>query len=503
MILGGMELAILLMFTGGRSDLLNFVEPDHYFQSRNVPLNVQKMAELAVQSPNDPKAQVQQLLALRWLEENAEKVKKTHNFQAIHDKIEKIAQGQLAQDLQGFAKGYAQYTLVAFGDKIKIPPLVVPENSVRQDALRWFPQGATFAAVLDFRMDYSMGRKRIDAVRDQIFGMMPPDSREEFYQNLEKMGNLQMDRIAFAFQEENDRNNSRIFIRMTGKGNHEWFVDFLVKMAPDMKIEKQKAFRGKKISILQSGKGPPVFAVIGDQELIMAGFERSFDKNHRTVLDEILDVRAGKKMSLLTGPLAKTLKSVSAKAQGIGVGEIPRELREELSRRPFQVVPKTILAQVQMAGTKINLSLQAELDNAKDAKTFAEDVEKLKKMGLDALKNPPPLPANLPLPAKFYDHCRDALKSLKVEAQGNSATVTGSVSSELAGPGLLGPVFIFGAVAQPAPKIQAAPVPVQVDKKPPGIKKPKKSSRLSFPENNRSLFLATPQLTISPEVVIC
>jgi hypothetical protein len=494
MSLGGMELILLLAFGGGRNDLVDFIDAPAYFQSRNIAVTVDKMTELAVQDPIDGKTQIRQLLALRWLEEHPAEVKKSKEFQAIQKQIEEVAQGKKAQDLQGFAAEFAKRTLTAWEGKGGAPTVGVPEDSTRKEGLAWFPKSATLVGGFDVRTPSPEGGKTFLAMRNQLFGMVPPQVMEQMYDKLEELGNVRVDRISFAYQEEANDDMSRIYLRLSGKGDHKRLTDFIRNNAPNMTIDEKKVFRGRKITAIHSQNSPPAMVLIGDEDFLMAGFQRSFDVDHKKVAEEMLDIRDGKAESVLAGPLNKWLTTLSPKASGVLVGDLPREMQRGFDPNMIRVFPKTVIVQLLPKDKLIQLSLQAPLDNAKDAKDFAEDVETQKKKGIEALKNPPPLPPGFPLPDKFYDKLTDSLKSLKTEARGNTASLEMSIPPELASPSMMTVPFLLGAGA--SSKKKGVPVP------PPPPQEEKKQSRLDFTPANVP-FHMVPPLTPGHEIVMC
>src|SRR5206468_1165741 len=106
---GFMEIIFLALLGGGanRVDLLSLIEPQQYFQTRNLGTSLDDLVELAVRTPDDPKTSVRQLIALRSLGEQAEKLKADKRYPAYRKALEQVAAGKSAQDPQGFAKEYA------------------------------------------------------------------------------------------------------------------------------------------------------------------------------------------------------------------------------------------------------------------------------------------------------------------------------------------------------------------------------------------------------------
>ena len=83
---------------------------------------------------------------------------------------------------------------------------------------------------------------------------------------------------------------------------------------------------------------PPAFALVGDSEVIMAGYLPDA-ANCGKLVEEVLAVRAGGRPSLLTGPLGKTLRDVPVNARGLIRGDLPREWVALIARSSIGVSP--------------------------------------------------------------------------------------------------------------------------------------------------------------------
>src|SRR5688572_27952520 len=105
------------------------------------------MVELATTPADSGKAQMHQLLALRYLAERADALKKDARYADHRQVLEDIAGGKKALDRQGFSERTAQAVLRRLDGSQKTasvrPPL--------KDGLTWFPGEATLVACIDFR----------------------------------------------------------------------------------------------------------------------------------------------------------------------------------------------------------------------------------------------------------------------------------------------------------------------------------------------------------------
>ena len=509
MILGGMEILMLLAMGGGQTDALSYLDPVRYFESRKIPVTVEKMVELSGQDPTDGKKQVQQLFALRWLAKNADKVKADPKFAQIKAHVTDIAAGKKGRDLQGFSVDYAQRTLVAFGNKNAHSPATIPKDSVAKDALRWFPKDATLTGAFDLRYENPAMRKFAKTFLDQMlaFGGANGDPMEKIYDFVEKLGNARMDRISFAYTEDPQNNeNSRIYLRYTGKVNHRWLVKLVRESGGNMTIKEKRVFRGPKITLFYAERNAPALGLVGDDDLIMAGYQRDRDNKHAQIIEDVLAIRSGAKESVLNGPLAKMLGKTAPQASAVFAGHIPDSLRNELLGRPFQSLPKMVYAQQTIGkDNKGRLTVEAPMANAEQAKRFVGEVNTLRQQAIAELKKPQNVPPFFPIGQDIFTKLADAMTSMKVNAKAAKVHISATLPAELNSPmTVLMPMTFLGAraVAQPVPP-PPPPPPVKKEK---GIEAKKegkeKESRLrSLPDD--SVIPTAEPLTLTRKVLIC
>src|ERR1700679_3092819 len=130
----------LLMSAGGGlpNDLVSWLKPEDYFQSRKIDVSADKMLALADNAPMDGKSSLQQQLALRWLGDNLAETKKLKNARAI---LEHLAAGKKGGP-QGFASEAARRTLALLDGKKPNVSVMTLEQNVKNDGLKWFPEAA-------------------------------------------------------------------------------------------------------------------------------------------------------------------------------------------------------------------------------------------------------------------------------------------------------------------------------------------------------------------------
>lgn len=417
---GFAEILMLALVSGGgnSTDLVALVQPTHYFQSRQIEVSIDKMVELVGREPKDPKTQIQQLVALRHLAADTDNLKKAANYAAHRQALEQIGQGKKAQDSLGFAQEYANRVLAkldgAKGDTVKTKPL-------RAEALSWFPANATFAFALD--MQQPRGPDGHDPLKD-ILKLMPDREKKEMYTFIEKAGNVRIERVAFAMVSGNGkRDEQKMFLRFTGKGNHAWATEMVKTMsrggAPETKQWKDD--KGTPITMINDKGNTPAILVIGDTDFVVTGFDMPQGKD-RDLVDELMDARAKKKPNAGTGALKDTLAKVPEKAVAMLIGEIPSDLKREF-RAGIGAVPEKLVGFVERTQNGMDVQLQAAMVNADDAKIFVQKVGDLRKEGMAALQQAmkQPLPPDFP-PLPFQSLI-NMLESLQVQSQDDKVQV--------------------------------------------------------------------------------
>jgi hypothetical protein len=417
-----MIMLLMLISSGGGSahDLVSVVDAADYFQAHNIDVKADALVDLAGKDPEDAKGQVAQLLALRWLGEHAEQARKVKTARTT---IQQIADGKKAQDPLGFAKDYAQATLALLDGKPAPKAAAIPANSVAREALRWFPDSASIFGAFDTRASGELAPLDESGVRSFLAKILRGKDKQEFYKFVDGAGNIRLDRVSFGYTPDpQNSHKSRIYMRFTGLADRKALADLLKKTMPDSKVEFKKGPKGL-ITVISAEKHPPAFALIGNTDLLMCGYEGN-EENSLEVLEEALDVQAGNKASILKGTYAARLKKVPADAVGVSMGDVPEQLRRDMVRgpgSPFKAIPKSVFA-VMTRAKHINIDWHGTMTDADDAKAFAESVADLKKQGVELLKQ---LPPQLKIKPEQVKVMTKALQSVRMEAKDD--TVSGGL----------------------------------------------------------------------------
>jgi hypothetical protein len=419
----GFQLLMLMGSATGNwsSDLVSFIHAEGYFQARSVDVKVANLVELAGKQATDGKGQISQLLAIRWLGEHGDEAKKDPKAREL---LQALAAGSKAQDPQGFAKEYAARALAHIDSK-PVPFAVLPDDSIRIDSLKWFPASASLHGAMDFRSPKGFKPVDLKTPAHIIHSVMPAQAREEMYKFAEDVGNVHLDRASFAYSPDpNQKDNSRIYMRLTGRGDRKRLTEFIKKNLQKHTVKDEVTPQGETITVFSSEKEAPNFAIVGDTDLIVAGYEGNQAK-HVEVVQEMLEVRAGKKPSLVAGPPSGDLKDVPANASGMLIGELPEEIRKGMTNgTPFRAFPNTVAMDL-TKGTDLVFRFRGSLSSALDAKSFCESVAQLKQMAVEGLKKPPP---NLKLKPKTLQLLIKTVEDIKAEAKDTTVTSTVTIS---------------------------------------------------------------------------
>ncbi|MFL5244672.1 MAG: hypothetical protein ACJ8FY_21430 [Gemmataceae bacterium] len=418
---------VILFFMGmGNNDAVSLIDAEDYFKAHDITVDVATLTNVASQDPADGKAQIAQLLAIRWLGEHADLARKN---EAARSALDAIAKGKKAQDSLGFAKLYAARALAVLDGKAPPALPTVPDDSLRSEAFRWFPPQVHLVMGADLRATGKTQAKDEAFIRT-LLKSMPPDFRREAYAFVDAVGNMRLDRVAMGMElEGQDGDPTRVYVRFTGAADRKRLTEFISQKLKDAKTEEMKESK-EPITLIDSPGNPPSFALIGDTDLILSGYTKQEDAKHQELVKQMLEIREGKKENVLTGPLADLLKKIPDRANSASAGELPDPLRDRLikNKGPINAAPMRFLFS-QTRDKAITLRGQATFKDEDQAKVFAGDLERLKAQGVGFLKAPPPgFPA---LPEGAAGQLRKSLEAAKIEAKKDAVTGSIEISQEV------------------------------------------------------------------------
>jgi hypothetical protein len=409
------------------NDVVSLIDAEDYFKAHEVTVEAGALANLAGQDPADGKAQIAQLLAIRWLGEHADMTRKNEPARSA---LDAIAKGKKAQDPQGFAKFYAVRALATIDGKEPPALPTIPDDSLRSEAFRWFPPQVHVVSGADLRATGKVQAKD-EAFLRSILKSMPQEFKHEAYAFVDAVGNIRLDRVALGLELEGRGGEpSRIYVRFTGAADRKRLTEFISQKLKEAKVEEIKDPKADPITLIDSPGNPPSFALIGETDLLLCGYTPDQDAKHQDLVKQMLDIRTGKKEGVLSGPLADLLKKIPDKANAAGAGELPDALRDMMLKGggPITALPtRFVISQTQDKG--IVMRGQATFKDEDQAKVFAGDLERLKAQGLELLKAPPP--GFPPLPEGATDQLRKTLEGAKIEAKKDTVTGSLGVSPEV------------------------------------------------------------------------
>ncbi|MGE3807838.1 MAG: hypothetical protein AB7K24_24505 [Gemmataceae bacterium] len=414
MAFGAMEIVLLLLLGSGNPfELVSAIDVDDYFKSRQVEVKTDKMIALATTAPKTGKDQIMQLLAIRWLSTSADK-----NQAAVKTALADVAAGKKGKDPLGFAEEHAQIAL----DRIAGKPTAraVPRNSVRSEALQWFPEKSNFFAVLDSR--HAEGSSPLldqATLRARFVLAMPLEARKEIYDQADKLGNVRLDRIAFAYQPEMaaERGKDRLYFRFTGKADPQRLADLLKQLNPDHQLQEKKGEGGEAIRILSAPGKPPAFAFIGTGDLVMAGFNDN-KEDHLAVLEEVLATR--KQGKSVVNAFANRLRKVPADASVLLMGDVNEQLQRSFERSPLPASPKTVYLFATL-GKNVTLNMGGDMPDADAAKGTTKVVDEFKQNALQLVKV---FAQRYNMPDEHTKAVLAAVETIKREADGTAVSAS-------------------------------------------------------------------------------
>jgi hypothetical protein len=411
--------------TGGAvsTDLVSALPPQAYFKSRGIDMNIDKAVELAAKDPENGKAQITQLLALRYLAEESAKLKGSPDLERHRQTLTDIATGKKAQDPQGFAKDYAA-TALARLDGAKITRQAPPPP--RDDAFGWFPANATLLGALDTRLSRGETPPAKSSV-SEIFKLFPEEVLNQAFTAVEKVGNVRIDRVAFAYVDNpQDKQMGEIYVRITGKANPVWLLEAFKELKLETKTGKGPG--GEAITTLVKPNNAPGLMLVGDSELVVAGYQKE-QANHEDLLAKALDLKNGKGRNAADGALKAELAKVPQKACGLIVGSLPADASQGA---PFPI-PVMISGHILRAQSALDLNLAGHMANNDDAAQLVKTVSQFRQQGIDALKQLQGAPVQVP--GLQVNAMIQMLESMQTEAQGNVAKMRLLMPEDMIGGG--------------------------------------------------------------------
>jgi hypothetical protein len=398
-------------------DLVSLVDDRDYFKARGVVVSLERMTELAGKGPADGRAPVAQLLALRWLGERPEEVRKSR---AAREVLEQVAAGKKGKDGQGFARDYALRALARLDGKVA-PASTLPDSSLRGEALAWFPAEGRIIGGIDFRHPKAGAGPEGDAPYRSLLAALPAQGRKEIYDFADAVGNFRLDRISFAVVPDADDRKTRQYVRMTGLVSHKHLAAYFRKMGGRTKVEALEGGTGPPLTLIEPGSGGALMALVGDTDILLAGhMGPTLGEDRaglRRIMQEALLARAGKKASAVKGPLAARLASSPAQATALLLADLPERWRADMAHTggPFRAVPRRLDLSAVRTARGLEVRLRAAAVTAAEARAFADSVAKLTASASDALSRGPLLPR---MGAGTVEKVRAALAGVQVQAEG-------------------------------------------------------------------------------------
>jgi hypothetical protein len=401
------SVVILLGATASVSgnDLVSLIEPEAYFRSRNIPVSAKEMVARADQEPRDGKAQLEQLLGLRWLADHAEMTRSVADSRGM---VASIAEGKHGQDRHGFAKDYASRALARLDGKEPPPRPQIPADSLRSDAFAWFPKrtgGDSYLAGIDLR---TSGAMKLSGPKNLLYPFSDPE-RGPMYAAAEALGNIRVDR-ASASVHAASLDNPKPSVRITGAFDHKRVAAELRKHAKEYRESTEP--QGEPIALMRFEAPRVALALIGDTDLVLVAGEAAAKARPLGELEEVLEVRAGKRASVLKGSLTDLLKQMPDQAIFVAVGEISNETRD-WARKEWAKGSPPLPQRFAAYATRdkaISVNGRATMSDVGDAGTLEKSIRDVIGKAREELKAAPP---SLGLRPETLEQLNKALNAVK------------------------------------------------------------------------------------------
>lgn len=429
MFFGFAEVLMLALLTGGMNDtdLVAMVQPKAYFQSREIRLSIDSMIDVAIREPKDNKAQIMQLSALRYLTDESDAFKKATNYASNREAIEEIAQGKRAQDKAGFSKEYAQRMLDKLDGKKAAKAKFEP---TRGEGFAWFPADTTLAGVIDLRGAPPGDGK--DPIKE-LLKLLPERERNQMYDTIEKVGNIRLERMAFAYSDGNGKNDGRFILRITGKGSQEGMLEmFRLLDGGRGGLDSRVLKDDKDVTLLEEPNNrSPIIMLVGNTDLLIVATEDRLNPGKRDdLVQDVLQARAKKKPNAATGKLKDRLGKVPEKAVGFLIGDVPEGARRELGRE-FDAVPTGGAIYVERTAQGLQVQAEGGMANAEDAGKLVQKIGALRKEGIAEIQKEmqnPQRPGGPPIP---FQGLINLMESMQVQGNADKVNVRVTVPNTL------------------------------------------------------------------------
>jgi hypothetical protein len=407
------ELILMLAMMGGAGggvDVATVIPAKEYFKARDIDPTVEKLIDLAGQQPDSPKTQMAQLLALRQLTADVESLKKSAKLADHRRLIKDIAAGKKANDATGFAADYAKRLLVALdGGKIE-----ATKRGTWREGAAWIPSHVNFLSGVD-----SSGMKATDMKVPEltpVFGLMPKEAKDMFFDSLDKLGNFRLDRFVLGMAEP-EKGKMELYARITGKGDPERLLAFMKEMGAKPNVQERTGPNGVKIRVLTFDHDNPALAMVGDSDFLIAGFPPDGPRNkdgsqHIKALEKMLALALKPGPDATQGVLKDQLAKVPAAANGILVGELPSAMQKGA---PFPM-PQKILAHSQRTAGGIDFVMNATMAGEAESKQLVQTIAQGRDAGIQQLGKLQGQP--LPIPGVNINSIINLLESIQLQTDG-------------------------------------------------------------------------------------
>lgn len=378
--LGPAEMLLLLLFSSGGSmpDAISIFPAEDYFKMRGIETTQEKMFELASANTTTAREHVMQIQALRMLE--------TMNVTGADiKKVREIAAGRMGKDPTGFAQKYAQKVL----HRAEGEPERPLEKAKATDAIEWFPSEAKLTGAIDFRL------ARIPGIRGgpgapNLWKFLPEKAKREVlekaFEVIEQTGNVEIYRGSVALvKPDNKGNMPRVYARFTGNFNQEWVIR-TIEGFMKVRFEERKGPGGEKyqfVEIFDVG-----LAFLNNNECLIAAPSNHDKGGGGKMIDEMLEIKAGKKESVLKGKHVKDMiDKVPPGAVGFLAFAEPEDLFSFLLNLPEGGAPKKFVFFVTPAIKALDIQAEAVMRDEEKAKMAVKFVSTTRQEAIQALKN--------------------------------------------------------------------------------------------------------------------
>jgi serine/threonine protein kinase len=246
------------------------------------------------------------------------------------------------------------------------------------EALSWFPADVSFVGVRDMRFLPELSIQQL-LVLTHFAEKFWQGKGDRFWKLVSNAG--QIERVAFAYlADAKNPGKSRIFIRLTGTLSRARVLEWFRQDWPGASVRVDPGQEG--IALVSSSQPvAPAFAIVGNTDLILAGYQ-DVQQKHLDVVQQMLALRGGRGKNATA---SQALRNTHGDDFAFMIGRPPDGIKNLFL---LPVLPRSLAVNLR-GRNDILLNLHGLFASEADARAFADHVNQLRQQAIAFVKKPP------------------------------------------------------------------------------------------------------------------